>query len=531
MIPSFFLATTLASLESQTPIPHPDPDPTTQSRQTSQTHEIAEGFVILAPEWEEDFATGVLTFRGGVTALYGPTKIESESLTVYRLEQRFETAGETRLTDPEGTIQASSISASYNPADRRATAQNATLSVGKVRLRAQTLEVLPVTPLEYRLTNVEVTLVDLDRSRTRFRAREVTVYPGRYAIARHVTYQVLGQNLPPIPVQRINLDRRVTGLKLPSITDRRGVGLGLSWDSAILLDDRTSVSAAYNAFPRQFPETLVQITHTPLKPSENNTGLAPRSDLGERAADSWFGNVTVPGLTASQTYRETRLAYSLSSTWNLPTVARPNNAEDVSKLAEIALESGGALGPVGARATIRAQRIRADRSQPWQNRLASDLVLVGPPAEILPGLELHTRIDLFTTLSPRGPFALLRTETGLVTRPVQGVTTGAAIVFGQNLGDPDFLFDPLNVTRALHLRADYRQGPWTFRYLAKYDFGRSLWYDKEWEIALVAGSFEPFLLRREEPTDFRFGVRFRLGSLAERLQDRNPRRTNPPNNP
>ena len=69
-------------------------------------------------------------------------------------------------------------------------------------------------------------------------------------------------------------------------------------------------------------------------------------------------------------------------------------------------------------------------------------------------------------------------------------------------------------------RADYMVGPFTFRFLNKYNIDTKQWYDREYEIALVAREFEPYIIYRQFPSETRIGIRFRIDNLRDRLTRR-----------
>ena len=107
-----------------------------------------------------------------------------------------------------------------------------------------------------------------------------------------------------------------------------------------------------------------------------------------------------------------------------------------------------------------------------------------------------------------------------MTPQIDGFQFGAAYVLAEEFGVADFEFDRLNMIEGLHFRADYRKGPYSLRYLAKYDLRASDWFDREWEVAFAAGAFEPYIQRREFPGDFVIGVRLRINEFTSRIQQR-----------
>lgn len=486
---------------------------------------VDETLTIEAPEWFEDFETGLITFVGGVKATYGPTILTCEKIIVNRNKKTFETFGQTKIFDPEGVVTADSVTTSWADGSKGATARNVLVEIGYVKIQGSTLTIVSEPEQVWTLTDVKFELSDLAGGGNRILARSLRIYPGKYGVAEHVFYQILGQKLGPIPKQSFNFDRRVSGIKLPSITNRPGVGLGVSWDSSVLLTDHSSLLAAWSTFPGQLPAYRVQYTTSPLAVENNATKLAPRDELGEPQADGWFNNIGIADPEMERSRLQTRKnSFSAGLLWNSSTAGRLNDGRDISKLFDFAYEAGGAIGEAGWITTSRIQRIREGFNTQWVDRGLVMGTFLAP--DLIGGDQLSTQIrtDIFGTASSSNTFGYARGEFGLVWEPKKGIKIGAAYAVGGQTGTPDFLFEQLDFASAMLVRADYSIGPYTLRYLAKYDFKGQTWYDKEWEIALAAGSLEPFMVRREFPSDYRIGVRFRIDRFTNRLLERSVKR-------
>lgn len=497
----------------------------------SAPQQLADKLTIEAPEWEDNPTTQTTDFRGGVVIRFGPSTIRCDEATVYRNEERLITRGATTISDPEGMIRAEQIEVVWREGQQFGKAINPIIQLGELVIRGNSLETRTLaTGPQWIVYGAKVSLNDLTPIRTGFRARKLTIYPGRHADAEGVQYELLGGRLTLLERQRINLDPRVTGFQPPSLADRRGVGYGITWESTFLLSENSSIGGKFSTFPGIAPESRLQYTFSPLDPAENAFNVAPKSDLDERMDDGWFNNVRVKTPeTEKDLFRRRKLSYSLGTLWNLPTKGRVDEAESVSKLAELAYEFGGTIGDAGHRTNLRAQRIR-EENDPWVDRVNAQSTVHGPWLKLHESTVLHTRADFFGTLSEKNSYGFARAEAGFITNFGNGFRIGAGYAVGAETGTPDFAFDRLGATHVMLIRADYRLGPYAFSYLTKYDFGRKSWYDKEWEISIIAGSFEPFVARREFPSDFRLGVRFRITDVVGRLGQRNVRRSseNPP---
>ncbi|MBL8068105.1 MAG: hypothetical protein JNM28_06625 [Armatimonadetes bacterium] len=489
-------------------------------RPARRTQQVDGTLSIEAATWYEDLETGMTVFEGGVKATYGPTVLTAQKVTVDKAAGVLHAEGETRIEDPEGKVLADDAEIHWR--DGFGTASNVRVEVGYVRISGRQLETYSGDNPKWLVRDASVTLSDLSAGGTRFMADELEIQPGKRAVARRIFYVVLGQRLGPFPSQTFNLDRRVTGFKFPSITNKRGVGLGVSWDSSFLLDDHTAGTALWNAFAGQPQEYQLQFTRSFIDAGKQSTRISPRSDLGERASDSWFGNISVatPDLESSR-IRDRKSSLTLGTHWNTSTNGRFTNGNEVSKAWDLAYELGGPLGGGGFVFTGRVERIRASGSSPWVDRAYLDMAVLMPPVELGGQLQSHIRADLVGSFSKQNTFGAGRAEIGLLYGLADGLTVGASYIHAVQAGDADFIFDQLAFGSGYVVRADYQRGPYTLRFLNKYDIGTKSWYDQEWEIAIAAGSLEPFMTRRSFPSDYRIGVRFRIDGFTNRLLDRN----------
>jgi hypothetical protein len=486
---------------------------------------VDEELTVEADHWYKDLANGKTVFEGHVRATYGLTALSTERLVVDDALGVMVAEGESRVDDPEATVAAKQIVVNWKT--KESSADDVRIEAGYVLVTGDRLEVKNEPEATWIIENATVELTDLSAGGNRFLAREVVIYPGRKAVAKHVIYQIIGQKLGPIPSQTFNLDRRVTGLKLPSLKYRGGAGFGLSWQSSLLLDEQTIASGSWDAFPGQRSGFRLEMTRSFIGEGQQLTKVSPRSDLDERFIDGWFNSVTLrdPELEIAR-IRDKKSSLTIGTYWNTSTDARPIDATDVSKAFDLTYEMGGPLGSGGWITTARLQQARESSVSPWVNRVVADTTFLAPQFDF--GVfKSHARLDLIGTSSSRGSFGIVRTELGVTREVTPGLLLGGAYVWASQDGSPDFGYDPLSFGSGIHLRMDYERGPYTVRYLMKYDFSGKQWYDHEWEFALAAGSLEPYISRREFPGDFRFGVRLRVDQLTDRLLDRDLKRNRP----
>ncbi|MFM9874641.1 MAG: hypothetical protein ACKVQS_14390, partial [Fimbriimonadaceae bacterium] len=297
--------------------------------------------------------------------------------------------------------------------------------------------------------------------------------------------------------------------------------------SSLLLDDQTLASSSWESFPGLRPGYRLEVTRSFVGESKQMTKISPRSDLGERFADGWFNNVSLgePEQEFNR-IRDPKSSLTLGSLWNTATNGRPVDATEVSKAFELVFEQGGAFGPGAWVSTARIQQARENVASGWVNRFVIDNTFLAPPVSF-GGVTSHARLDLIGTSSINGSFGIVRTEFGAFGEVLPGLRLGGAYIWASQDGIPDFGFDSLAFGSGFNLRMDYERGPYTLKYLMKYDFSGKRWVDHEWEFALAAGSLEPYISRREFPGDFRFGVRLRIDQLTNRLLDRDLKRNRP----
>lgn len=495
-------------------------------QESRQSVAVDDTLTIEADSWYRDVADGVLVFEGGVKAKYGPTVLQASRLFVNTNSKVLRTEGTTRIIDPEGELSVDSLEVNWETGV--GSGKSVRLEVGYVLVQGGSLEIQREPEPLWTVRKAQIELTDLSSGGTRFAADELVIQPGRRAVARRVFYELLGINVGPFPSQTFNLDRRVSGFKFPSVTNRRGVGIGVSWESSFLLSDRSVISGAWNSFPGRLQEYQFQYTQSFIDGGQQITRVAPRGDLGERVSDGWFNNVSISHPDEEfNRLRDPKASFSAGTYWNTGSVGRRQDSAEISKAWDFVYEKGGALGQGGWIGTGRIQRVRDSGQAQWVDRAVFETSYIAP-RYTFGNWNSHARLDLVGTLSGDNTFGIIRGEIGAFGEVIRGLTVGGVYVNASETGSADFLYDRLPVGSGFALRADYVYGPYTLRYLRKYDFSTKDWYDVEWEIALAAGSLEPFVTRREFPSDYRIGVRFRVDGFTNRLVDRDLSRKNRP---
>jgi hypothetical protein len=477
----------------------------------------------------------VVRFSGEVTATYGPSTLTAERLTIFEEAGQGIAEGAVTLSDPAGSLQAERVE--FNWLDDTGEAFDAYVEAGNVFIWADRVEVVPeqlneegevAREASWELYGVRATLSRSDEPPYSIRTTHVTLFPGREGVARDIELELfglkLGRQFGGYDL-RFSLDRRSTGFKFPEVAERKGSGYGLSWSSRILLDDRTGAQGTWNTFPGDLPRYGLQFSRAFVDTTATGALVTVESDLGEPFEHSYLDSLLTKSPRSAATYASTRrFNVAIGTAWNNNTVARPTDFSGVSKALEVSAEIGQDYGRFGWLATPRIQRIRVNNLTNWVDRAAVKNSFVAAPFELGGGLSLLARADSYSTFSGDGTFSWARAGAGLSYEPLDGMRLTGGYVVGENFGTPDFAFDPLVLEEAWHLRLDYERGPYTVRFLRKYDANSGEVFSDEYELAFVWEAFEPFILSRDFPSDFRFGFRLRIDDFLESLQQRSVER-------
>ncbi len=489
--------------------------------QQGSGHKIAlkDGLVVTFDGAKRDESAGTLILTGHVTATYDLTTITCEKLTLWSAEERGRAEGKTEIIDPDVSAECSGLE--FNWRDRTGHATNISLNVDGAQFTASDLQ---ITPGKWTLQDATGTFSHFKRPTYRLWARQVTLTPGDKGTAHRVFFELFGRKIGPIANIDFNLNRRVTGWKIPSFANRRGVGFGFTWDSSVMLGHHAAIGAIANTFPKRALEGMLQFSYSPLDPDQSPFQIAPRSGLGEFAGEGWFTSIDVKKRTDEyDDLTRRRSSFSLSSRLNLDTIARKPDSLNVTEPLDLSMEFGGKTNDWGYAFTGHLQRVRDEPTASYIDRFAF-LATVKPPDIGFGPISLTSRFDTYSTLSHGGHYLFGRAETGLVYHPYDFLNLGVAIGLGGSVGASDFDFDRIPYNRQLIARIDYARGPYTARFIWKWDLMTHELYDREYELAILADGFEPFISSRSFPSDFRIGLRFRFDAIGERLSRREVQR-------
>lgn len=454
----------------------------------------------------------LMQFSGGVTAIYGVTTLRADRLAVLRGGKRGFAEGAVRIDDPDGKLQASDLA--FDWGNRTGFARGVRAEIANLFMTAQEVD---IGTERWVLRGVRASTCGREKPLYAIRIPEVRLTPGKGGRTTGTGLEVFGKYLGKGPGTSFSLDKRVLGLRLPMINHRKGQGLGVSWFSGILLNESTSISAAYATYPRQPPGYGITLVKSSIGADEARGLLAPRSELNEWFNRRYMDNIDVqtPKEEVLE-HRAKRESWSIGSYGNQSARGRAESLR-IKKPIEFAYERGGPLGRGGYQAQVRLHQI-ADGEAPAYLR---GLVWVnaahrGPdlgPIKTLVGLDAMG----FLGGGTKHAWARLQT-TAVYEQPNYRFAVGYTV--GVEGGRPLFDFDALPMRRSLHARADANIGPLTASYLVKWDGGTMRMIDKEYILALKVGCLEPFVRYRQFPSESSFGIRFSIDQFTRVLQRR-----------
>jgi hypothetical protein len=487
--------------------------------------QISEEITVVARRQERDIPRQITTFSEGVTATYGPSTVTADRLVVREAEeeQNATATGNVIVTDPDGTIQATSITFTWKDGDKGGIAENVVGNVAGTFFRARRGE---ITTTKWTFFDVEGTVCRNTPPLFLVRSPRLEFTPGKEGRVERPRVSLLGQRIATLPTQRFNLDPRTRGISLPGFSYKREDGLGVTWSPGVLLDERTSLQGSFASYKGNYPGFSAIASRSLLPPDTLRGPLTPRSDFGDRFEFGYFETVEIKKPDEEFRILTTpRASVSIGSFFNqgVPGRRAPEDHR-YSKPIEAAYEKSGTLGPAAYLAQARVHLIR-NQFTPYTGRTVLSGSAILPPNSVARNVNTHVRADTSLFLGAR-QFGWVRGTAGLTYQPVRQVRLGAALVQGFEAGRPEFPIDPLYAKGGVNLRADFNLGPTRISYMTKWD-REFEWYDREYSLNQVIGCLEAFVLYRQNPQTYRVGLSLRLDQLADLIQRRSSQRTLP----
>lgn len=511
---------------------------------TSLLHQgtTSEKLEILYADSEADLQNGYVIYRGGVKAIYGPTKLSTDTLVVRKgtagdlpieveidgkkLNLRpFEAyaIGKVSIVDPDGTISASNLWFTWDDARRNleqevvGTAEDVEVHVSTVWIKADKME---QSKSGIDLQKVAISTGGWNHPLYQFNAKSIFVIPGKRATAKSVELTVLGVRLPAVPQFLFSLDPRASGVQIPRIGFRQGAGIGMSWGGDYLVNDSTDVSAAVNAYPKVLPTYSVAYGRSAVPVEQAGLNQFAISDqFGERSIFSFFGNIYTQRIEdAYDRIRIPKNLFSVGSSFNFETSSRITDRKtNYSRPLEIGYERGGPMGTWGYLVQAKASRISESQGGGSANRLALQANVFTPLAKF-GRVTAGTRIDGLYRLdsSPSGYFGA---EGGLTYSALDNLRFSGGAYGYYNFGTPLFDGDNFSTNQGFVVRGDWFGAATNISLMYRYDPTQG-WFDREYRISQVMGSIEPVIIYRESPRHYQLGIRFRTQDIVKLLQRR-----------
>ncbi len=462
---------------------------------------------------------GIIEFSEGVEALYDVTSVKADRLVLHTApgEEYGEASGKVLVVDLDGTLEASDLRFCWKEGAKEGIAQNVLFEADRMRIEADTVT---IKGNRWEALNARLTPCSDFLSFFKVTVPRVSIEVGRNATVRNPSFYFGGKRVGTLPSQKLSLDRRTTGFKWPGVSYRKGKGLGLTWSAGQMLTPATSLEYGFSAFPQKRPNFDIQWTKSWVPEEKAKSLLAPRSEMAERFGDAWLERIDVRTPESEDRYQQLeRHAVTVSSQWNRGAHESYRIKEsNFSKFLEVAYERGADLGLASSLTQIRLHSIRQG-NEPFTIRSVLNSTIATKPIRVGKDLDFRTRLDLAGYFGEEVS-GWARASAGLVWQPNALLRFGGAYSVAGSRGNPLFPADGLVGGDTINGRADLNLGPTKISFLIKFDRNLGSLFDREYIISQVAGCFEPFVIYRQDPSDYRFGVRFRGHDFLYRLRNR-----------
>lgn len=467
-----------------------------------------------------------ILFLGGVFAEYEPTTIRCDELELWNDQSRGEARGQVVVTDPEGTLRCQNLQ--FNWKDNTAHAANVQVEMGRLRFDAGMFE---MKNGEWLFSDLKFTTSKLRRPDLALAGESVRVVPGKSVLIRKPVFTILGKRIAIPTSLPVSLDRRVEGLRMPTLAFRKGHGVGVSWLSGFILSEhlsppRTStLSVDLGIFPAALPGYSLTWVQSTQKPTADTGLIKPVNELEERFRNSPMESIQARSFSSEfKQFRTPRTTYAAGLAINQNTTQRKGEDKAVSKLLEVTGEWVRTFPYGNFFAQVRLHDIRVGSAGTFRPRLYKSATLLTKPVLLGP-LEFRARADSLGTIGAKSDgFGWLRGAASLSSQVAPGIRLSTQFDQGTEWGTPAFEMDRLYRRHGWSNRVDLQRGPMTAGLMFKYDFDHRKWVDTEWSVAWISGSYEPFIASRLSPRGLVFGIRVRYDDLANRLAARSVER-------
>lgn len=495
----------------------PEP-PVVQERQTTQ---VDQELVVTANRTNIKFNPRVMIFEGEVVATYGLSTITTDRLVLYLdpTKQRGLAEGTTKLTDPEGQVEAKRIEFQWKLDARSAKASFVKVSIAGIVLQADAAE---LQGEKWRFTGV-LAQPCAENDTLTFRMRSLEVEPGKQAISRGVTLRAGGKSIATLPRYVVSLDRRTEGLQWPQLGYRNGSGVGVTWKSGIDLGSETFFDGSFSSFPGRRASGDATFTKSFVDPERSRAIVTPRSELSESYGNAFMSSIKVKTPEQEREFvRAPRLSVSVGSSWNQGRFGTAGG--QFNKPWEVILEASDDVRGWGVYGQARFQRV-GTAGGAYQERPVLLGVISAPPTRLSRTTTLDLRADLRGMANEERDYGWIRGSATVSTL----LSEAARLSFGYgeavDSGLAAYSFDLPDAKRVYSGRVDLAFGPTKFGALLRWNADDRRTFGREIFVSQVAGCFEPFVVWQERTNRWSFGFTYRPAKELDRLKDRTLRRT------
>ncbi|MCX7799393.1 MAG: hypothetical protein N2109_03520, partial [Fimbriimonadales bacterium] len=388
-----------------------------------------------------------VTYEGGVVAESLGLRLTTDRLVVWdgAGDSRVEAAGNVRVEDGPAEVLADRFAWDWR--QRRGSAENVRVRVGKSLLTADRAE---VRGDKWTLLGVTVTPCDAGPSPLVLRAAVAEVEEGRRARLRRVEARALGRRIASLPGYRLALVRGEAEIRLPRVAVTERGFVAASWDQTFPLRGDIGLDLGASVEDGRHPGYAARLGWSLV----GGLPARPYSDLGNRFPYGYLDQLSVASPEEErELLGQRRGSLHLGSQWGLRPSGRLTNPT-VNRPLEAIGELGGPVGSGAGFLQARLQRLEPLEG-PGVSRLALQGALLAPPIGVAPRLSWIGRVDAGGYLGGSEMF-WGQLQAGLLYRPASGVDLATVVVLGGHSGRPDYAFDRLFSTAAVHVRLDWR---------------------------------------------------------------------------
>ena len=499
--------------------------PTIQTPTRANLQQIDGELVIEYKHSQGTMNPRILKFTDGVKAIYGPTTIVADELTLYLEDnQRHgEATGHVRLVDPEGTATAEKLV--FNWKDKTGSAYDVKAQVEGLKFSAREADIFPG---RWELFDLFATNWMQKPPLYYITSPHAVVQPGRLITVEKPRLTAFGIRFGAFSKFEQGLGPSSGGgFGFPSPSYKRDQGFGLTWHGASpVRGEQNRFSGGFGAYAHRSPSYGFQLSHSLVPPGDPNQLITPSTELDDRFNTSFFEtiNVGTPD-NDERTIRSHRSALTIGTFRKVVTTDRLENA-GYTKPLEVVYDKGGSHEDLGYYGQIRFQAVRKN-DEDLHNRIVIQTTVDMVSHKISNGLRTHLRADGAGYFGASTTFGWARVDGALSYEPSRLFTFGASAFIGSEAGDSLYQDDRLYSRTGITGRADLNLGPTKLSMLAKYDTDHHNVFDQELGVTQAMDGLEAFVVYRKFPSQYLLGVRLRVDSLMSALSKRKSERSQP----